>query len=229
MTLRIPAIIAGAACTMALTGCARTYDVTIPTHVAAQLDLSAFRRILIAGFVTPDPREDLDLNVETTRLLRSQFRSKTSLYVIDSADIVSLIQMASFSHVLMDGPSVHGVVQSPHRSPTHDRVVGPETLFANRTFWKRLGEEYVNPLILTGTLRFAPKGSRYRLTTSFILIDGRTGGVLHSDTYYQEVVHRRTQRVSTLSCYFELMDRIVPAVLTTVTDQTVQVPRVLLK
>jgi hypothetical protein len=217
---------------------------------------------LVPGFVTPDRREDLDLNVETTRLLRSQFRSKTSLHVIESADILPLAEMATQSPLTADGPNGTGESQTPRPGPIHviDRAdwQAREMIFANSTFWKRLGEEYLNPLILAGTVRFVPEAlagftqrdreefdpvarrrittdrmdaqtTGYRLAATFVLTDGRTGVVLHADTFHEEVFYGRNQHIAALSCYFQLMDRIVPAVLTTVSDQTIRAPRVLLK
>jgi hypothetical protein len=237
MTPRLAMITGTLASVIGLSACASTYDVAIETRVNAEVDTSAFQRILIAGFVTADRPEDLDLNIETTRLLRSQFRSKTSLRVVESADILPVADEATRAN---------------------EDLQAREGIFANSTFWKRLGEEYLNPLILTGTVRFVPEaragftprdreefdsvGRRrltvervyapttgYRLTPTFILIDGRTGVVLHTDTFHEEVFYDQNQQIPALSCYFELMDRIVPAVLTMVSDQTIRVPRVLLK
>ena len=79
-----------------------------------------------------------------------------------------------------------------------------DRLFANTAYWKRIGEEYQNPLIVTGSVLFVPRtslGSRhardrgydglgrrrviptrvymerkgFMLRPKFIFIDGRTG------------------------------------------------------
>ena len=68
------------------------YEIPIETPIQAKMDVSAFQRVLIAGFVAGGT-EDVDANQETVRLLRSQLRSKSSLKVID-ADILPLIDVA---------------------------------------------------------------------------------------------------------------------------------------
>ena len=62
------------------------------TPIQAKLDVSAFQRVLVAGFVAGGT-EEVDANQETVRLLRSQLRTKSSLKVID-ADILALIEIA---------------------------------------------------------------------------------------------------------------------------------------
>ena len=62
------------------------YEIPIETPIQAKLDVSAFQRVLVAGFVAGGT-DDVDANQETVRLLRSQLRTKSSLKVID-ADIM---------------------------------------------------------------------------------------------------------------------------------------------
>jgi hypothetical protein len=119
-------------------------------------------------------------------------------------------------------------------------------LFANVAYWKRIGEEYQQPLIVTGAILFAPQqrsgfvqreqetydsfGRRmvvpvrtyqerkgFVLRPTFIFIDGRTGETLHS------------QQTPALSSYFELMDRLLPAFLNTLSAQKIKGTRTLLK
>src|ERR1700675_3894738 len=73
-------------------GCARFYEVPIETPIAAKLDVSAFQRVFIAGFLAGGS-DDVDGNVETVRLLRSQLRMKSSLRVVD-ADSLPLMNVA---------------------------------------------------------------------------------------------------------------------------------------
>ena len=68
------------------------YEIPIETPIQAKLDVSAFQRVLVAGFVAGGT-DDVDANQETVRLLRSQLRTKSSLKVID-ADIMPLIEIA---------------------------------------------------------------------------------------------------------------------------------------
>ena len=59
----------------------------------AKLDVAAFQRVLVAGFIAGGT-EDVDGNLETTRLLRSQLRTKSELRVIDS-DVLPLMDVAT--------------------------------------------------------------------------------------------------------------------------------------
>src|SRR5206468_5151963 len=68
------------------------YEIPIETPIRPKLDVSAFQRVLVAGFVAGGS-EDVDANQETVRLLRSQLRTKSQLRVID-ADILPLIDIA---------------------------------------------------------------------------------------------------------------------------------------
>src|SRR5437660_4567680 len=68
------------------------YEIPIETPIQPKLDVSAFQRVLVAGFVAGGS-EDVDANQETVRLLRSQLRTKSSLKVID-ADVMPLIDIA---------------------------------------------------------------------------------------------------------------------------------------
>ena len=52
-------------------------EIPIETPIQAKLDVSAFQRVLVAGFVAGGS-DDVDANLETVRLLRSQLRTKSS-------------------------------------------------------------------------------------------------------------------------------------------------------
>src|SRR5207244_278525 len=93
-----------------------------------------------------------------------------------------------------------------------------ERLFANTAYWKRIGEEFQNPLIVTGTVLFTnrstsgfvqrdqevydPYGRRrviptrtymerkgFMLRPKFIFIDGRSGATMYSESYREEVLY----------------------------------------
>jgi hypothetical protein len=132
-----------------------------------------------------------------------------------------------------------------------------ERLFANTSYWKTIGEEYQNPLIVTGTVLFAPKttsglvnreeevfdslGRRrvvpvrtymerkgFVLHPKFVFIDGRNGTTLHSESYREEILYNAQQQTPALSSYFELMDRLVPNFLSALSNQKIKGTRVLL-
>ena len=64
-------------------GCASMVEVPVDTPLQSKLDVSGFRRILIAGFVTDLEDSDVDLSAETSRLLQNQLRSNTQLQVLE--------------------------------------------------------------------------------------------------------------------------------------------------
>src|SRR5258708_32318029 len=78
---------------LALAGCAGFYEIPIETPISAKMDVSAFRRVLVAGFISGGT-DDVDANLETVRLLRSQLRSKSSLRVIE-AEVLPLAELAA--------------------------------------------------------------------------------------------------------------------------------------
>ena len=73
--LLLAAVTAGIAVIVAACG-ADYYEIPIETPIQPKLDVSAFQRVLVAGFVAGGS-EDVDANQETVRLLRSQLRTKS--------------------------------------------------------------------------------------------------------------------------------------------------------
>lgn len=67
------------------------------------------------------------------------------------------------------------------------------------------------------------------LRPKFVFIDGRTGTTLYSESFREEVLYSAQQNTPALSSYFELMDRLVPTFLNTLSMQKVRGSRVLLK
>jgi hypothetical protein len=260
-----------------------TFEIPIETPIQPKLDVSAFQRVLVAGFVAGGT-EDLDTNQETVRLLRSQLRNKSSLKVID-ADVMPLMDIAQDQNKTANaaegagsagsteaapaGPAVAGAASGPSPTggqalplPQHikdEKDLEPyERLFANVTYWKMIGEEYQNPLIVTGTVLFMPNsrsgfvqrdqevydqfGRRsvrpirtymerkgFVLRPKFVFIDGRTGATMYSESYREEILYNAQQNTPALSSYFELMDRLVPNFLSALSTQKIKGTRVLLK
>ena len=69
---------------LALTAACTSYtEIPIETPIQPKLDTSSFQRIFIAGFIA-GANEDVDANMETVRLLRSQLRNKGIMRVIDA-------------------------------------------------------------------------------------------------------------------------------------------------
>ena len=256
-----------------------TYEIPIETPIQPKLDVSAFQRVLVAGFVAGG-NEDVDANQETVRLLRSQLRTKSSLRVID-ADILPLVEVAQ-DQTGGAAPAGDETVSVRDRSATRpaapatsadksaqtltlaknirdEKDLEPyERLFANTAYWKRIGEEFQNPLIVTGTVLFANRSTSgmvqrdqevmdgvgrrrvvpvrtfmerkgFLLRPKFVFIDGRTGATMYSESYREEVLYNAQQNTPALSSYFELMDRLVPNFLSALSSQKIKGTRVLLK
>src|SRR5215212_1393983 len=92
MTARSAAAIASLVLLTSVSACTNFFEVPIETPISAKMDVSAFRRVLVAGFISGGT-DDVDANLETVRLLRSQLRSKSGLRVIE-ADVLPLAELA---------------------------------------------------------------------------------------------------------------------------------------
>jgi hypothetical protein len=180
----------------------------LPQPTRARAFVDTFDRILIAGFVAghvSDRRRDLDINEETARLLRMTLRSKGALDVIESQPLD--LRRTELAAANMEN-----------------------AMFSDVPFWKRLGEEYREPLILTGVVIFKSAGSQYEerttgrrtvfllrpgfsLSLRLVFISGRTGEMLDSLAMGPVTGRASDARTSALGLYFGLMDRLTPSVL----------------
>ena len=290
---RTTRLLSGIAAILLIAGCTNYYEIPIETPIKPKLDVSAFQRVLVAGFIAGGT-DDVDGNLETTRLLRSQLRTKSDLRVIDT-DVLPLMEVANET----PGTPVEAKAEPTRATPASDgegregrdarEKEGKETqaeprgeapqastaekpatikdakdlepyehIFADVEYWKKIGEEYQNPLIVTGTVMFTPHqrsgivqreeevydsfGRRrvvpvrtymerkgYILQPKFVFIDGRTGTVMHSENFREEVLYNANQSTPALSSYFELMDRLIPSFLSTLSSQKIKGTRVLLQ
>jgi hypothetical protein len=326
MTARTAAALSSAALVLVVSGCTSFYEIPIETPIQPKMDVTPFQRVFIAGFIAGGS-EDVDANLETVRLLRSQLRSKSPLRVIE-ADVLPLVELAREQAAPEPGtapslppeapappsagqgspgpgtasaaPISHaagGTVGDPAQVPAQvpsapaagaaagergarttggpqeraaadpqqtgrirdEKDLEPlESIFANVDYWKKLGEEYQNPLIVTGTVLFTPHarsgfvqreqeyydsfGRRrvvpvrtymerkgFILRPKFIFIDGRTGTTIYSESFREEVLYSPQQSTPALSSYFELMDRLIPSFLSTLSTQKIKGSRILLK
>ena len=92
-TARTTRILSSVAAILFIAGCTNYYEIPIETPIKPKLDVSAFQRVLVAGFIAGGT-DDVDGNLETTRLLRSQLRAKSDLRVIDT-DVLPLMDVAA--------------------------------------------------------------------------------------------------------------------------------------
>src|SRR5512136_2408597 len=93
--------------------CTTTYEIPIDTPIQPKLDVSAFQRVLVVGFVAGGT-DEVDTNLETVRLLRSQLRTKSDLKVIE-ADALPLAEIARGKPA--DGQSQRGATGQDGSAP----------------------------------------------------------------------------------------------------------------
>ena len=283
---RLVTLGAGAlALTLVASACTSFYEIPIETPIQAKLDVTPFQRVHVVGFIAGGS-DDVDANLETVRLLRSQLRTRSGLRVIE-ADVLPLAEIAQELNkdtpaAPAENPAAAPATPEAHAAPPeavepggHSREAGAqgatmtrvrdekslanfEPIFANVEYWKKLGEEFQQPLIVTGTVLFTPQsksgmvqqtretydnlGRRivvptrvymerkgYILRPKFIFIDGRTGTRIYSESFREERLYPSQQNVPALSSYFELMDDVIPRFLNVLSTQKVRGTRVLLK
>ena len=253
-------------------GCTNFYEIGIETPISPKLDVSAFQRVLVVGFVGGGSN-DVDANMETVRLLRSQLRTRSQLKVIE-AEVIPLANVVERTRIERMGaaapadapaaaaappaPTATGATQAEAKITSEKELETYEQIFADVAYWKKLGEEYQAPLIITGTVYFAPInksgiversqetsdafGRRqvgtvrqwmdrkgYTLVPKLVFIDGRTGQTLYSESVREEILYEASQNTPALSAYFELMDRYLPSFLSALSSQKIRGTRVLLK
>lgn len=252
MTVRTVAAIASLSTVLASAACVSFQEIAVETPIQAKIDITSFQRVLVAGFISGGSN-NIDPNTETARLLRSQLRGKQDLRVID-ADALPLVEEVEHRA----GQSAQGNTPADTKVTTPEQIAQYEKIFDDAEYWKALGAQYEQPLIVTGSVVFtelARSGEvprpqsytdaqgieRYRtvrefvdqkgysLTPKFVFIDGRTGQQLYSETYHEETLYPATQNTPALSAYFEMMDKLLPSFLNTLSTQKIRGTRVLLK
>jgi hypothetical protein len=270
------------ACVGAQTACGGGgfVDIPIETPIAPKLDITPFQRVYVAGFLA-GAGEDVDANMETVRLIRSQLRNKNILRVVD-ADTLPLAERAlqEVGSTPADAPAEPPAPppDEPAETTANGQVATAEALeagqlplvreerdleqyakvFADTEYWKKVGEEHEQALIVTGSVLFVPHarsgfvqreqeaydsfGRRvvtpvrtymerkgYILRPTFVFIDGRTGEQIYTESFREEILYNANQQTPALSSYFELMDRLLPTFLNTLSAQKIRGNRVLLK
>jgi hypothetical protein len=249
--MKAPQSLLALAALLTALACSSVLEVPVETPLQSKLDVSAFRRILIAGFVTDLQDSDVDLSAETSRLLQNQLRSNTRLQVLepDRPPLQDALEKAL--EKIGEGGSYNKEEKEQYRLEADRLLQDPE-------FWRKMGEEYQQPLIVAGKLNFESqnrsgfqpdervvrradgqptlvRGNRYMerkgftLSADFFFIDSKTGELLHKERFSEEVLYSEDQRVSPLSSYFELMDRLLPNFLGVITPQRIRGTRVLLR
>ena len=234
------------------TGCASYFEVPIEMPVQSKIDTTRFRRVLIAGFASDIGTADVEVGSETVRLLQNQLRSNSRMQVVE-ADRPPLEEaLADARARLAESGRVTKEEREQFRLET-DRVL------ADQEYWRKVGEEFQGPLIVTGRVGFEEqnrsgfqseervvrdpatsrprliRGSRYQerkgyvLSADFHFVDGRTGETLHKEKFTEEVMYGEDQKMSPLSSYFELMDRLLPNFIGVISPQRIRGTRILLR
>ena len=235
---------------LAAPACSSFVEIPIETPLQSKIDVGNFRRILVAGFVTEPGPSDVDLSAETSRLLQNQLRSNSKLQVLEPdrpplQDALDRLKANEGEHW--------------NKADKEQFKLEADKLLQDGDYWRKLGEEYQNPLIVTGRINFEeqnrsgfqaeervvrdPTSNRARLvrgnrflerkaftlSADFYFVDGRTGEQLHKEKFTEEVLYGDDQKVSPLSSYFELMDRLLPNFLGVIAPQRIRGTRVLLR
>ena len=250
---------------LGFTACAAGPYVEVPIEIPidAKLDLSEYGRVLVGSFVS-QTNENLDLDSETSRLLRNQLRLNSRLAVIEAeveplGDFSDAALEASGLAEQFDDMAAEAVAIGDGEISRQEWIdLEQDKLLEDEEYWRQLGEEFEEPLIVSGRLRFAAEErsgfsrrdryvrdsfnrprlvrstqfqerSAYTLTAEFYFIDGASGRTIHRERFTEEVIFGRDEESSALSSYFELMDRILPNFLSVVTPQTFRGTRILLR
>ena len=253
MTARTVAAVASLVVGLATAGCVSFYEVPVETPIQAKLDVTPFQRVLVAGFLGGGSKS-LDAASETARLLRSQLRTKSGMRVID-ADALQLVQEVDKRRT---SPLPGDTAPDEPRIKTEKDLQEYEQILSDQEYWKKIGQDYQGPLIVTGSVLFTEisrsgviskprqftdqlgrvqveerrefanqKG--YALTPKFVFIDGRTGALLYSESFHEEALYSESQNTPALSSYFELMDKLLPGFLNTLSTQKIKGTRILIK
>jgi hypothetical protein len=242
--------------TVASAGCLSFHEIAVETPIQAKLDVTPFKRILVAGFVTGGSNA-IDPNSETARLLRSQLRSKSELRVVDADALPLLEEFEKWRAANTGAPAAAGA-PAASAIQTEEDLKAFEHVFNEPAFWKQIAADHETPLIITGSILFTEvtqSGMRttiepvqnqfgqpdfrqvqkwtdlkgFALTPKFVFIDGRTGQPLYSESFHEETLYPTTTNTPPLSSYFELMDKLLPGFLNTLSSQKIRGTRILLK
>lgn len=256
--MRTARTLASAVLALAAGGCLTFVEVPVETPIRPKIDASPFARVYVAGFL-PSGSEDVDTNLETVRLLRSQLKNKGGMRIIE-ADVLPLADAAKPVPAENQPAPPSAAQADPGKATVIAEAELPpyEKIFENKDYWKKVGEEFGSPLIITGSVVFVPHqrsgyvqkeqevydsfGRRsvvpvrtymdrkgFILRPKFVFIDGRTGDTLYTETFREEILYNAEQSTPALSSYFELMDRLLPSFLSTLSSQTIRGSRVLLQ
>jgi len=201
----------------------KTTAVPIHLPVPPRMDLTGLNTLLVVSFLTEET-EMLDTNREIVRFLRSEFRRRTSLDVLD----------------VTPAPAI------PEQSL--------EDLAANTDFWKYLGQQHDTDLIVSGQVTFENRdasgfkdvdvvsnstGHKVRQTrfveqeefiyrVDVLFIDGNTGEIRYRDTITRKMVFQGLSN-DPLGAFFGLSESLASDVLSVVSFRVREEQRVIFR
>jgi hypothetical protein len=259
MTAKTVVALVSVALTVGATGCLKFYDIGIETPIQAKLDVSSFQRVLILGFLgggskDVDPNTETVRLLRSQLRTKSDMRVIDS-DVLSLVDEVDRRRRAAGEAPLMDPATLD---PDEPKIKSESDLQQYEAIFADVDYWKTIGEEYQAPLIITGSILFTDVqrsgmvassretldqyGRRsvtptrgfenrkgFALVPKFIFIDGRTGVQLYSESFREETLYGANNTTPPLSSYFELIDRLLPGFLSTLSTQRIKGTRTLLR
>jgi len=268
MTARTSAAAASLAFALTCAGCLNFYEIGIETPIQAKLDVAAFQKVLVIGFISGGSKS-VDANSETTRLLRSQLRTKSDMKVLDADAAMYMDELDRRRKSAAAADPNAAAATPPPPAATDDKAKNEgrtekeladfDPVFNDVEYWKRIGEEFQSPLIVTGTVMFVQTSksgmvsrtkevmdqqtgtrrveevrefaetSGFTLVPKFVFIDGRTGQQIYTETFKEETSYPASLNTPALSSYFDLMDKILPGFLNALSSQKIRGTRILLK
>ena len=209
------------------------FEIPIETPIQPKLDVRPFSRVYVAGFVAGGTRK----STATSRRCGCCAASCATRARCGSSTPTRSTWPTSPAPT--PDPASNGAAGSPPPQPQpaaaaadahrRDAVRGRTRRSSpTREYWKKIGEEHQQPLIVTGTVLFRPQsrsgfvqreqeifdsfGRRvvqpertymerkgFILRPTFVFIDGRTGETLHSETFREEILYNSNQSTPALS------------------------------
>ena len=141
-------------------------EIPIQTPIAPKLDISPFQRVYVAGFLA-GANDDVDANMETVRLLRSQLRNKNVLRVVDADTRAARRARARGSRRTGSRPPAPATPaeNAPVTEPADGQLPAVQQesdldryakVFDDKEYWKQIGDEHEQALIVTGSVLFVP-------------------------------------------------------------------------
>lgn len=182
--------------------------------------------LVLAGMVTGCASSNVGVGARrpASLLIAPQQRILVAGFVTDDSDAVDV--NAETVRLLRSELRRQGVVSVIAADPM---LLKDEAVFANTDYWRRVGEEYGSPLIVTGVIRLrsaspnvvqrSGRGGVYVVEPGFFLdarvvtIDGATGRMLSSEVLPRQVRHSAGRRGSPLFLYSAMMEGLMPAFL----------------